>query len=74
MVVDQDHGSERGSYMYLYVYGGLVGGTVPALRVPEIRKAPLKCFRHLIRSTKKEAGFRLIGDGLRSTMTEDIVY
>ena len=59
--------------MYMYM-GVRWGATVPAQRVPEIRKAPLKCFRHLIRSTKKEAGFRLIADGLRSTMTEDIVY
>lgn len=58
---------------YICVWGW-VGGAVPAQRVSEVRKAPLKCFRHLIRSTKKETGCRVIGDRLRSTMTEDIVY
>ena len=56
--------------IYVYVFEGLRGGPVCPADF-EIRKAPLKWFRHLIR---EKARYALIEDGVRSTMTEDIVY
>ena len=69
-MVDYDHGLERETYICYMCLRGSVGGQC-AQRIFEIRKAPLKWFRHLIR---EKARYALIEDGLRSTMTEDIVY
>ena len=64
-----DHGSDRGRDVY--ICEGLVGLLCALRGVPDQENA-IEYVSSL--NTKEKLGFRLIADGLRSTMTEDIVY